>query len=62
MEQKLDDFIKSIDERLSALVLKVDLVDVSSNRIARDFKNAQSGQSAPLHSEPSVLHDDHVCI
>jgi len=31
-----DDFIESIDERLSALELKV--VDVNSNRIARNFK------------------------
>jgi len=57
MEQKLDDFIKSINEHLSALELKV--VDVNSNHIARDL-SAQSEQSAPVQSEPSVLHDDHV--
>jgi len=57
MEQKLYDFIKSIDKRLSALELKV--VDVNSNHIARDL-SAQSEHSAPVQSEPSVLHDDHV--
>jgi len=58
MKQKLDDLIKRFDEhRSSALELKV--VDVNSNRSARDL-SAQSGQSAPLHSEPTVLHDGNV--